>query len=141
MSKRRYKCTWWEECESDVLTMGVRRKQYKNLQTGELANVIDLPFGALFELKDGPVQGYDDKCILCKVPVHGSTGFTLWYIDGMASNCTRKEDTAHRCWVRHGTVGEVVTVDKNGNTCSAGAGSIDLPGFHGFLHNGELYEI
>lgn len=47
--------------------------------------------------------------------------------------------TPHKCWVRHGTPpGEVVHVDKNGITCGAGAGSIAIPNWHGFLHNGEL---
>lgn len=74
-----------------------------------------------------------------------------WDIDGRASNCTMKEDTTHRCWVRHGNpaamlpVGPegvrrngVIHVDKNGATCHAGAGSIMVPEFHGFLHHGML---
>lgn len=74
-----------------------------------------------------------------------------WDIDGRASNCTMKEDTVHRCWVRHGDptrrlpVGPdgawrngVIHVDKNGLTCRAGAGSIAVPEFHGFLHHGML---
>jgi hypothetical protein len=31
-----------------------------------------------------------------------------------------------------------LTVDKNGDTCAAGAGSILTPAWHGFLRNGEL---
>lgn len=74
-----------------------------------------------------------------------------WDIDSRASNCTMKEDTVHRCWVRHGDpsrmlpVGPngimrngVIHVDKNGLTCRAGAGSIVVPAFHGFLHHGML---
>lgn len=86
-----------------------------------------------------------------------------WTIDGRASNCTEpcsrcgqtyaihykarggqacagyraRDGGAHRCWVRHGTPPDV-TVDKNGLTCQAGAGSIQTPGWHGFLRNGEL---
>lgn len=65
-----------------------------------------------------------------------------WCIDGRASNCTMKEDSgpygqAHRCWIRHGTPPNV-TVDKAGKTCAAGAGSIAVPGYHGFLRNGEF---
>jgi hypothetical protein len=41
--------------------------------------------------------------------------------------------------VRHGTPPDV-TVDKNGLTCNAGGGSIQVPGWHGFLRNGELVE-
>lgn len=61
-----------------------------------------------------------------------------WNIDSRASNCTMKDDRTHRCWVRHGDpeTGQV-HVDKNGYTCSAGAGSIQTHrGYHGFLHNG-----
>lgn len=58
-----------------------------------------------------------------------------WDIDGRANNCTQKEEKTHRCWVRTGTpeAGNV-HVDKNGHTCEAGAGSIAVPGWHGFLH-------
>lgn len=58
-----------------------------------------------------------------------------WDIDGRASNCTLPEDRNHHCWVRHGEPPEV-TVDKNGKTCSAGAGSIIAGDYHGFLQNG-----
>ena len=67
-----------------------------------------------------------------------------WDIDGSASNCTWEEDTGkpdysqreHHCWIRHGTP-PMLTVDKNGKTCRAGAGSIgSRNGYHGFLQNG-----
>jgi hypothetical protein len=58
-----------------------------------------------------------------------------WDIDGRANNCTMKEDRSHRCWVRHGEPPNV-TVDKNGATCSAGAGSIQAGDYHGFLTAG-----
>lgn len=63
-----------------------------------------------------------------------------WHPDQRASNCTLPEDKTHRCWVRHGDPrkGEAVHVDKNGNTCQAGAGSILSGNYHGFLHHGEL---
>lgn len=62
-----------------------------------------------------------------------------WNIDSRASNCTMPEDTTHRCWVRHGDPEQgIIHVDKNGHTCQAGAGSIAVPGYHGFLHNSEL---
>lgn len=60
-----------------------------------------------------------------------------WTIDGPANNCTEPKDYDHRCWVRHGEVPNI-TVDKNGNTCAAGAGSIQSGDYHGFLRNGEL---
>lgn len=60
-----------------------------------------------------------------------------WDIDGRASNCTKKDDKTHRCWCRHGEP-PIITVDKNGDTCSAGAGSILSGNYHGFLRNGEF---
>lgn len=61
-----------------------------------------------------------------------------WSVDSQASNCTRPGEP-HRCWVRHGDPREChVTVDKNGDTCSAGAGSIQTPNWHGFLRDGQL---
>lgn len=60
-----------------------------------------------------------------------------WNIDGRASNCTMPNDDEHRCWIRHGDPPNI-TVDKNGNTCSAGGGSIEAGSYHGFLRNGEF---
>lgn len=60
-----------------------------------------------------------------------------WDVDSRASNCTMKNDRLHRCWVRHGEP-PLIHVDKNGHTCNAGAGSIGVPGYHGFLHHGRL---
>jgi len=62
-----------------------------------------------------------------------------WSVDSRASNCTRKDDKVHKCWCRHGEV-PVITVDKVGDTCSAGAGSILAGNWHGFLRNGVLSE-
>lgn len=61
----------------------------------------------------------------------------IWQIDSQASNCTKKTDHVHKCWVRHG-VPPLITVDKNGVTCEAGAGSIQTRNWHGFLRNGEF---
>lgn len=60
-----------------------------------------------------------------------------WDIDSRASNCGSPKDKSHRCWVRHGEA-PILTVDKAGRTCTAGAGSIQLPKWHGFLKNGIL---
>lgn len=64
-------------------------------------------------------------------------GDTCWDIDSRASNCTMPNDRIHRCWIRHGTAPNL-TVDKNGFTCQAGAGSIQTSNWHGYLRNGEL---
>ncbi len=61
----------------------------------------------------------------------------LWSPDSRASNCGRPQDEVHYCWVRHG-VPPLITVDKEGDTCVAGAGSILVGKYHGFLTNGKL---
>lgn len=61
-----------------------------------------------------------------------------WDIDARANNCTMKDDRNHRCWVRSGKPEDgTLHVDKNGRTCQAGAGSIAVEGWHGFLHHFE----
>lgn len=64
----------------------------------------------------------------------------MWDIDARASNCTRPGEP-HRCWVRHFnpvTETAIFHVDKEGDTCSAGAGSIQDGVYHGFLHHGQF---
>ena len=63
-----------------------------------------------------------------------------WDIDSRASNCGRPDDRTHRCWVRHGEPPNV-TVDKQGDTCTAGAGSILADDYHGFLRAGEFVGV
>jgi len=113
-------------------------KLYRRSDTGDLMTLRDAPVGAMWD-----ATWYDDD------PAYtGADGITLvvrtpggsWNVDGEASNCTRKGDRSHKCWVRHGDPRkpETLHVDKNGNTCSAGAGSILCGNYHGFLHHGEL---
>ena len=78
-------------------------------------------------------RGPDGICLIVKCP-NGRD----WYVDSEASNCTRKGEP-HQCWCRHGDPRECrVTVDKNGDTCAAGAGSIQAGDYHGFLQAGIL---
>ncbi len=73
--------------------------------------------------------------MLCAVLPNGRE----WIIDSRASNCDKPDDRAHRCWVRHGDPETgLVNVDKNGHTCSAGAGSIIVGDYHGFLRYGNF---
>ena len=111
---------------------------YKRLDTEELITLRDAPPGAMWYAEwleylesDNWWKGPDGRVLMCKTP--GGD----WNIDGRASNCSMPEDNEHRCWVRHGTPPEV-TIDKNGNTCAAGAGSIQCGDYHGFLQNGYL---
>lgn len=57
-----------------------------------------------------------------------------WDMDSRASNCDKKADRTHRCWVKQGSAeAGSLDVGKGGNTCGAGAGSILVDGWHGFL--------
>jgi hypothetical protein len=113
---------------------------FRRVDTGEELGgfASKLPPGACYdatwyhEWRTGP----DGRALVVILPNgHG------WFIDGEASNCTKKGDKEHRCWCRHGRPEDgTLHVDKNGNTCSAGAGSIQSGGYHGFLRNGHLEE-
>lgn len=80
----------------------------------------------------GGVNEQDGRWLVVRLP-NGHD----WCIDSRCNNCTRPNDNAHRCWIRHGEPPNI-TVDKNGVTCSAGGGSIQSGDFHGFLRNGVL---
>lgn len=131
--------TWWERTERMTeFVSGIASPIYRNMTTGEELPSPDLPVGALWAVAGGSYKSKSDGlCVVCRLP-----GGHNWYIDGRASNCTLPEDRKHRCWVRHGTVGEPVTVDKDGRTCRAGAGSIRVDDiqFHAYLRNGELVQ-
>lgn len=110
---------------------------YKRIDTGEEISGRNLPVGAMWYVSEENQKYYspgpDGRTLYVQTP-GGS-----WCIDSRASNCTKPNDNEHRCWVRHG-VPPMITVDKNGNTCSAGAGSIGMHNYHGFLRNGELVD-
>jgi hypothetical protein len=113
---------------------------YKRQDTGEILSRKAAPAGALwrahwYEEDDGAVKpgwtGSDGQSWECMLP-----GGHIWFIDGGCSNCTRKGEP-HHCWVREGVAPDF-NVGKGGNTCAAGAGSIAVPGYHGFLRHGYL---
>lgn len=114
---------------------GISSPIYKRLDTGEEIIGLNKPIGAMWfvnaEDQDWYPSGPDGRTLYVVTP--GGD----WLIDGRASNCTQPGDDIHRCWIRHGDP-PIITVDKNGNTCSAGAGSIAIGNYHGFLKNGEL---
>ncbi len=120
---------------------------YSGAPDGKLYTLRDAPIGAayfawwLHHTYEGKVHClyWKDNChqshVIVKLPPDGWD----WDVDSRASNCTMKDDVVHRCWVKHGSLRDgTFHVDKNGVTCSAGAGSILTPRWHGFLHNGEL---
>lgn len=94
-----------------------------------------LPVGAMWVADWFPKNFYWDN--KTDGHLHVKTPGGEWNIDSRASNCTLPQDRTHRCWVRHGEPPNI-TVDKNGDTCAAGAGSIICGNYHGFLRNGEL---
>ena len=99
----------------------------------------ELPTGAVYNASwyaDMGWVGPDGRSLVVILPTPDRHP---WCIDSRASNCTMKNDSVHRCWVRHGRPEDgTLHVDKNGHTCAAGAGSIGVPGYHGFLHHGAL---
>lgn len=103
---------------------------------GPLTTLRDAPPGAMWDawwMSDW-WKGADGMCLNVRCPDGHD-----WCIDSRASNCTMPNDNAHKCWVRHGAPPDI-TVDKNGVTCAAGAGSIQTPKWHGFLRGGYLVE-
>lgn len=137
----RVETTWWEYAGrySAFDDHGISSPIMRDLATGEERASHDLPVGALFaawrDVETYP-KGADGLTVWCVVPDAG--GRHQWLIDGRANNCTAPDDKTHRCWVRHGTVGDRITVDKNGLTCAAGGGSIQTSGYHGVLRDGVL---
>ena len=93
-----------------------------------------MPPGAIWEALWARewAKGFDGRAYMCRLPdMHD------WQIDSEANNCTRKGDRTHRCWIREGEA-PFLNISKNGPTCSAGAGSIQSPNYHGFLQHGVL---
>jgi hypothetical protein len=108
---------------------------WKRADTGGLWPLHSAPAGAIWfaPWMEDHCKGFDGKCLVVRTP--GGD----WMIDSRASNCGLPNDTEHRCWIRHGEAPNI-TVDKQGKTCSAGAGSIVCGKYHGFLRNGFLEE-
>ena len=135
----RYKCFWIEKVDPEIIDWenGIGSPRWRRIDTGEELRGASLPAGALYhaDLTYKYRTGHDGQAVICVLPDR-----THWHIDSFANNCTKPGDTEHRCWVRHGSKPGPIHVDKNGLTCGAGAGSIATKAFHGFLHNGELYD-
>lgn len=112
----------------------LKKRTYYCSDTKEHMTLQNAPPGAMWYADWLPYEGPDGRSLVVRIPPNHD-----WVIDGMAKNCTKKEDKLHRCWVRHGAPPNI-TVDKLGNTCAAGAGSISTHDWHGFLRNGYLEE-
>ena len=82
-----------------------------------------IPVGAVWDIgKFGNYRkGSDGRSLVVMTP------YGHWFIDGRCLTCTRKDDQIHRCWVRQGSPESgTLTVDKKGDTCEAGAGSVGM---------------
>ncbi|MGH9884848.1 MAG: hypothetical protein ACREBE_04940 [bacterium] len=134
-----------------------RDSLYSRTDSAETTTLRDAPPGAMWDASWYRSRGHGD-------PWTGPDGLSLvvrlpnghdWVVDQQCSNCTRDQfgptpehpngrvwlGRTHYCWVRHGDPRTgVIHVDKNGNTCSAGGGSVIGGGWHGFLHNSHLVE-
>lgn len=112
---------------------------FRRSDTGALVTTDDAGPGAIYNAswyQEHPCWSGPDGLALMAVLPNGHR----WHIDGIASNCTDFDGAMagkHKCWVRHGLPPNL-TVDKNGVTCNAGAGSIMAGNYHGFLRNGEF---
>lgn len=115
---------------------------YRRTDTHEFLVLRDAPAGAMWDATWMDRKGPDGRSLMVRCPngpvdTKGQGPTRDWFVDGFASNCTKPDDPEHHCWCRHGAVPDV-TVDKQGLTCSAGAGSIKMPHWHGFLRGGRL---
>jgi hypothetical protein len=109
---------------------------YRRTDTGQEMSISDAPAGAMWysPWTDRFHVPQSEHNLVVKTP--GGE----WQIDSQASNCLMKEDhkqEKHHCWIRHGEAPNI-TVDQQGVTCGAGAGSIQCGNYHGFLRNGYL---
>lgn len=122
-----YEFTKEDDCQKFV------DRVYINKADGKKYTLIDAPIGAMWyaDWMNDIFPGPDGRSLCIRTP--GGD----WMVDSIASNCDKPNNKIHRCWVRHGTP-PMIHVDKKGNTCNAGAGSIGMRNYHGFLHNGEL---
>lgn len=142
MSEKLIKCFFVEFVRYEPVPNG-ERAIWRRVDTGEEFNSLnDVPAGGMwyaewFDNHFSPQLG-PGKNLVVKTP--GGD----WMVDSQASNCTMPDDTnqeRHHCWVIHGTPPKI-TVNKNGVTCGAGAGSIMTSNkkYHGFLRDGYLEE-
>jgi hypothetical protein len=126
-----YSFTESDECQLFVQSL------FRRADNGEMITLRDAPPGAMWYAKWMPENMYwDNKKDMDHLMVRLPDG-TDWCVDSRANNCTLPDDRLHRCWVRSG-IPPNVTVGKDGVTCSAGAGSIQSPKWHGYLRKGEL---
>ncbi len=106
-----------------------------------------IPVGAVWDVGKfykNTRKGSDGRSLVVMTP------YGHWFMDGRCLTCTRKDDENHRCWVRQGSPENgTLTVNKKGDTCEAGAGSVgiktsmhdDEHSYHARLMKNTLIEI
>lgn len=125
--------------EGEELSTHASERIVWNTKDGENNHPGDMFFAPWMHSVDGHCMFWDN-CndprghLMVVMPDGG-----IWDTDSRGSNCTMPEDRNHRCWVKHGEAPNV-TVDKLGLTCKAGAGSIKMISWHGFLRDGKLVQ-
>lgn len=111
---------------------------YRRVDTGQEFPLRQAPEGALWDAKWARDfwKGPDGRSLIVRLP-----GAHDWQVDGPCTNCPWSDGShpEHKCWVRHGEPPNI-TVDKAGNTCPVGGGSISIPGFHAMMVAGQLRE-
>ena len=122
----------WQVFHDEIYLSKASHAFSSSLRSSEYMTLREAPVGAMWDAHWYSRSGPDGIHLMVRLP-----GKYDWHVDGRANNCTLPNDDKHYCWVRHG-VQPLVTVDKNGHTCKAGAGSIQTPDWHGFLRNGYL---
>jgi len=129
-------CACGRPFEQDDNWQVFQERVYTRGGSGERMTLSDVRPGDMWNAWWYPWKGPDGLSLVVVLP-NGHH----WCIDSRAANCTLPDDDVHRCWVRTGSPPKV-TVGKNAPgqpTCSAGAGSIGVPGWHGFLTDGRLH--
>lgn len=145
----RIKCFFLEDTGRKTKTRVIRDENGKKIGTScdtifrcaetgeEFEGIGNAPVGAMWFapwLDDSYVVPQLEHVLVVKTPAGE------WVVDSQSSNCTMKQDyrqAEHHCWIIEGNLPDI-TVSKNGKTCQAGAGSILIGSYHGFLRNGYL---
>lgn len=151
-----------EQCKEEH-SYNSDKDEWRRLDTGEtfFSHSFDLPAGAMYWWEcwdvhtdeagkeiarykgNGHWNNDDGRHLIVQLPgraTDGSVGMShRWDVDSRCSNCTLPDDRMHRCWIRTGEPPRV-SAGKAGYTCSAGAGSIRIEWWHGFLVDGVLKE-
>jgi hypothetical protein len=128
-----------EDCEDHPEGHDSKRTTWLDHTTGQPIAWSNLPVGACWyqscEIGGCPWTNCDGRHAIVRLPGRQAQDL-MW----RASNCGSPQDREHRCWVVHGELPNI-TVDKDGLTCTAGAGSIVTPEWHGFIRAGSAVNV